>query len=765
MSKAPSFRWRWPALLALVVVLGALMPGVQKAAVPDNALTVWFLETDPQLQAYDSFHETFGNDEVILLCVHEPEGVFQGPVLEKLTNLIDVLEEVDGINRVHSLFSMWDARRRGAHDVVFEQVVPDTIVDDEAEIGALGDRLLGNPLFRDRFISSDGTRAVLWIQMDVMDDIDVRRDAIVDEVRGTASELLGETSFAMGGIGVIYSGLNKITQHDFGLFIGVGYLMMFLALGLVFRSWRLVLATIGVITAGTIAALGVYGLLGHQLNMVTVVLPTLIIVLATADAVHFPAAYFVQLRDGNHSTRAEVLRATLKHVLIPCTLTTVTTMAGFVALSSAPMAVIRHLGVFAAVGIGTALVACVILMVVALHAMPERTKVPTHGWIERALTSLASLLKRKPMWLAGLSLLILGGAIAGWFHVENDTYTIGYLPDDHEVVLDHHTLESGWGAYAPLDFSVTPHEGGRMDDPAVLAGLESFVRSAEEMPEIRSGFSLHTVFRRVAQVFDVPESEEMSTSAWAQLADLLRSQRLEWDRDDPTYLDNYLAPLISQDYRQGRVTLVTAMMSARELAALLERLAEVAEDSLGDVATVTPNGYPPLYVKIIDYVMESQIRSFFLALAIIFALMLLFLRSLRLALISLVPNVFPVAVMMGMMGAMGVYLDIATATVAAIVIGVAIDDTVHFLYAWRTAERQGLDWEEALEHTFRVAGRAAIITTTLLVVGFPVLMMGQVKTVFYFGFLTTIAAVAALYADLVILPLCLRLFHKKASPK
>ena len=763
MSKSPSFRWRWPALLVLVVVLGALLPGVQKASVPDNALTVWFLETDPQLQAYNQFHETFGNDEVILLCVHETDGVFQRPVLEKVTSLIGAIEEIDGVARVHSLFSMWDARREGASDVVFEEVVPAEIPDQGGALVALEERLIGNPLFRDRFISADGTRTVLWVQMDVMDDIDVRRDAIVDEVRATSSKLLGETEFAMGGIGVIYSGLNKITQHDFGLFIGIGYLMMFLALGLVFRSWRLVLAALGVITAGTIAALGVYGLLGHQLNMVTVVLPTLIIVLATADAVHFPAAYFVQLKDGRHANRVEVLTATLKHVLAPCVLTTVTTMAGFVALSSAPMAVIRHLGIFAAVGIGTALVACIILMVVALHGMPERTKLPTHGWIESVLSRVTTLLKTRPILLAGLSVAIFAAAVVGWTRVNNDTYTIGYLPEDHEVVLDHHTLEGGWGPYSPLDFSVTPAAGSHMDDPAVLAGLESFVRSAEELPEIRSGFSLHTVFRRMALVFDVAETEEMTDAMWAQLADLLRSQRLEWDKDDPEYLDNYLAPLISRGYREGRVTLVTQMMSARDLADLLDRLHGVAEDSFGEVATVTPNGYPPLYVKIIDYVMASQIRSFFLALAIIFTLMLVFLRSARLALISLVPNVFPVAVMMGMMGAMGIYLDIATATVAAIVIGVAIDDTVHFLYAWRKAERMGLEWEAAVEHTFRVAGRAAIITTTLLVVGFPVLMLGQVKTVFYFGFLTTIAAAAALYGDLVILPLCLRLFHKKAS--
>jgi len=381
--------------------------------------------------------------------------------------------------------------------------------------------------------------------------------------------------------------------------------------------------------------------------------------------------------------------------------------------------------------------------------------------LDKLLNRIRRLVTKHPNLLGGLSLVILVLAGIGWSRVVNDTYTLGYLPDHNEVVVDHEALESGWGAYAPLDFTVTPAEGHRMDDPEILDGLERFVTAASTLPEIRSGFSLHTVFRRMAQVFGVSEDEPMTTARWAQLSDLLRGVRFEWDRADPDYRENILAPLTSQDYTQGRITLVGSMMSARDLAVLLDELSELADDTFGSTAEVAPSGYPPLYTRIIDYVMASQIRSFFLAVGIIFVLMLIALRSVRLALISLPPNLFPVAVMMGVMGALNIHLDVATATVAAIVIGVAVDDTVHFLYAWRKAERQGLDWHASVERTFRIAGRAAVVTTILLLVGFPILMLGQVRTVFYFGLLTSVAAVAALYADLVILPLLLRLFPSR----
>jgi hypothetical protein len=139
--------------------------------------------------------------------------------------------------------------------------------------------------------------------------------------------------------------------------------------------------------------------------------------------------------------------------------------------------------------------------------------------------------------------------------------------------------------------------------------------------------------------------------------------------------------------------------------------------------------------------------------------MLVWLRSFRLACISLIPNVFPVAVMMGVMGYFGINLDLGTATVAAIVLGVAIDDTVHFLHYWREAENKKLSWEDCVKYTFERAGEPATVTTVLLMVGFPVLMLAGVKSVVYFGLLTTIAAFAAIFADVVILPIILKFFR------
>ena len=157
-------------------------------------------------------------------------------------------------------------------------------------------RVLDNPLFVGRLVNEDATQLMVWVQMVQRADFDNRRDAFVSEVSDAIKRTLGPYSTAIGGVGVIYTGLNKVTQRDFGIFITLTYLLMFALLWWIFRSMRLVWATIGVISVGTVACLGVYGLLGKQMNMVTVLLPTLVIVLGIADAVHFPAALSRELK-------------------------------------------------------------------------------------------------------------------------------------------------------------------------------------------------------------------------------------------------------------------------------------------------------------------------------------------------------------------------------------------------------------------------------------------------------------------------------------
>ena len=797
-------RWRWGLTAALLGVLAALGPGVMRAAQPDNALTVWFLQDDPKLQSYHAFQDTFGNDELVIVQLHDPQGVMRAPTLARMSQAQARFEQVQGVAQVHSVLTAQTLRRaQPAPDApdapdapsasslsgklarALAAARPDTLeLAPLLELGPTPDgpsadaldqarqRALGDPTVRGWLLNDDATRALMIVQLQVMGDIDLQRDRIVRQLRQAAQDTLGPLPHALGGIGVIYAGLNEITTRDFGLFVSLGYLIMFIMLWVIFRSMRLVAAALGVIVVGTWVSLGVYGSVGNQLNTMTIVLPTLIIVLGVADAVHFPVALLKareRARQDDSSAprdRAQLAVQGLKAAALPCAMTTLTTALGFLALTSSPMKVIQDLGLYAALGVAAALGAAMLLMALAFMSLPPQQRLPEQPGIQRALRWLGRSLQRRPWrWAALCAALSALGAL-GASRVTVDTYTLGALPDDHQVVRDHHAIETGWGFYSTLEFMVRPRDAqARVDDPALLAALERLAWRAQARPDVGQVMHLGQLYRHGARTLDpslgprdpLPEPVALAAQQLAQRPQLV------WDTSDPRSRDNPLAAWMTSDGRVARVTLTAKMASAKALGQQLRQLQALADQELGPLATWEPTGYPPLYVSIIDHVMDSQLRGFGLALTLIFAVMLLWLRSLRLAIISLVPNLFPVVMMMGVMGALGIHLDIATATVAAIVIGVAIDDTVHFLHAWRQAERQGLSWSQCLEHTLQRAGRAAVVTTLLLVTGFPVLMAADVATVVDFGLLTTVAALAALFADLILLPLTLRLWPKRAG--
>ena len=679
-------RFRWAALAIVVIVLALLAPGLQTSMDPDHGLAVWFLDDDPNLKAYGEFKESFGNDEAVVLRIEEPGGVYEEEAVERMDSVSGALRELDGVEEVHS----WES-------------IPGQLVDENEE------------------------SYLLVLQMVESDDFDQRRGQILADIEETSAQYLEGQTFQKGGIGVIYQALSDLTERDFGIFVGLGYLIMFLLLWWIFRSVRLVVASLLVVAGGTVISLGLMGWLGIQINMITVLLPTLIVVLGIADAMHFPVAYRRVRREDEEATDKEVLVRALKEAAVPCLMTTVTTMAGFLALASSSLTGVRHLGLFAAIGVLAAFLISVVVMAIALYGRgaDEVRELPN---VRVFLDVLRRWVEERPRLVALVLAAVVVVSSIGASQVRVDTFTLGFLPADHQVVMDHETIEGQWGPYIPLVMSVEPVGDRSVESEEVLSLIASFAAKAQADEHIGGALHLETL-HRLSEFGEVPE--------------------FMWEG------------MVDRDRNIGRINLTIEMMTASGLTETIERLEALAKEEFGEVAHVQANGYLPLYASVIYHIVDSQIRSLAIAIFLILFLMTLWLRSIRLAIISLIPNLFPVLVMLGVMGFFGIYVDAVTAVVAAIVIGVAIDDTVHFLHSWRGAEREGKSWSGCVERAFHEVGPAICITTLLLVTGYSVLLLADLVTVVYFGLLTIVAALAALVGELLLLPLLLKIWPAK----
>jgi len=747
-------RWKWFSLFILIV-LGTSI-GLKQAVIPDNSLKVWFLQNDPLLKNYQKFHDHFGNDEVIIIALDFKRNVFNTKDLKKIKKITKLLKSVSGIDQVTSITNVQNIYDIN-DEIFFDKLLPDDFIKyDENDLKLAHERSLNNPLINNRLINATGDVTLIWAQM--QKDIDAQRDKIVDAVKTTVNTHLTDETVHFGGVGIIYSALNKATTHDFGLFVLISYIMMIIFLKYAFRNLKLIIAAMSVISVGTIFTLGLYGICGNHLNMVTVMLPTLVAILGIADAIHFPSAFITIENDNPTLVKKQVALLTLKKVFTPCLLTTITTMAGFLALTSSPMAVIQQLGFYAAWGIGISFIASLLLMVIAYLSINENVKLPQSKFINQLLDFISQAFIKQKRWPLIVCLLVTLIGVIGIFRLNIDTLTIGYLPDNNKAVTDHHAIEKKWGNYNILELLVMPKSNLKADDIKILNATEQFTVEVNKLPEIQYSISIMDLYRRVEHVFrgELPPQGPMMPATAAQLKLIIDSGSQNWDRTDPNFNENIVAPFVNIDKKVGRITFVADMLSAKEIDKVLTKVNNISKKYFTGIAEIKASGYVPLYVKIIDYILGSQLRSLFIALSVIFFIMLFWLKSVRLSLIGIIPNIFPVVIMFGIMGILKINLDIATATIAAIVMGVSIDDTIHFLYYWSDAEKSGKSFNECLKYTFSSCGRAAITTSILLVLGYSVMIFAEVKSVQSFGSLTAMAALFALIGDLLLLPILLR---------
>jgi predicted RND superfamily exporter protein len=727
------------------------LPWLVKALVPDNAVSVWFVDDDPNLIAYQHFHRDFGNDEVIAMAIHREEGIFRQNNLEKISQLTATLGQIGGVERVFSITNAEDIQY-GAGSSGFGTLIPAPIPGDSV-LATLREQATGSSLIADRLISKDGKTAMLVIRMSIMQDIDLKRDAIIDRVTAVATQYLGKENVHLGGIGVIFSGLNRITQHDFGLFVSLSYLMMFIIIWVLYRNWRIVLLALGTLLTATLLTLELYGLLGYQVNMITMMLPTLIMLLGVMDNQHILNEFFFAKRQGNTAADIEKhIVTTFQHTLKPCLFTTLTTVAGFMSLALSPMAVLKEFGIFAAIGLLLALCCSYVFSAIALwHIAPVMDRHPSAPKLTPLLEQfMVHIHRHRRLWWSGIIILCIVLAY-GWTHVVTDTYTLGYLPSDHKVVKDHEYIQQHWGDYFPVEFTVSTSGSKTVIDTDVVRAMRGFIDEAVALPEVRTALGLNSFYDQVFPATYGPFWE----SAMVQPTELKRVTLTAMRRDSAL-----MRSFITSDLKTTRITFTGKMMSAGNLSLVIQQVTAIGQRHFKGIARVTATGYPPLYARIIDYIMNSQKSSFWAAFGMIFLLFLMLLRDIKLAFLAVIPNLFPVLLLLGVMGYFGITLDIATATVAAIVIGFSVDDTVHYMHNYQIEKRSYTPYR-AQRRVMRHVGSAIVLTSIVIFVGFLILLFASVKTVFYFGLLTAISIAGELTAQLILLPLMLSAFDGK----
>ncbi len=734
-------RFRAPILIVIALLTAAAIYTSQTVRFQSD-LEIWFLDDDPELAVYHRFLETFHTDELLVVGLFA-DNVFAPEVLDGIDVLTESIGALPNVHRVRSLTNA--SRFEGSSDTLaVVPVVPNLPVTASAAAG-LRQLALSNELLAGTLISEDGQATAIMVELSEKARTFDDKVALVHAVMAVVKDATPSgTTIRLAGTPAINEAVLRYSQRDFQVLGSIAVVLMLLITFLVFRQvWTAILPLL-VVVISVLWLFGVMGLLGLHINLVSQSLTVVIFAVGIADAIHVITDYQQQLVET--SDPHEALIKALRIVFVPCLFTTVTTVAGMLSLSTSHLAPIREFGLLAAAGITFALILSFTFLPAALSYAPPpaHSTISRHreGSLARVLHQVALLTRtrRRPI------LLLFGFIVAGSSYLvpqlEVGANPAAYFKVDDPVRKDMRQIDQALGGSTSIELLVTTTQDG-LRDPVQVAKMDGLQRWLEDLPSVA----------KVASITDGLRAINLAMTGESRLptteAELAQSYMLIEDEPD-------FGALVTDDYEMARISARVRMSEAAALTAELPRIeAKLRAEFSSPELTIQPTGFVKLISEMEIYIVDSQIKSFLIAFGLISLLMIVMLRSVKLGLFAMIPNLGPVIIGLAVMQLLKIRLDPGTAMLGSLTLGLVVDDTVHMVTRIKQHLATGLAMEPALSASITEVGRALTTTSLILAAGFGMLAFGSFTPNIYLGMMAAVIIGVALVTDLLVLPAAL----------
>jgi len=788
-------RWRWPVVVFVLVVTGWLATFVPSMEVK-MASEDFLFEDDPVRARYDAFKEEFGQDQIAILSITPPE-IFDLGFLDKLAafhrdleNEVPFLEDLTSLVNVRSTYGRGD-------ELVVEDLLDD-MPADAAELAAFRERVLSTPFyFKTGMLSGDGQATGVRVEVAVYGaggegyddalDLEGFDDEFEDVLaEGTIEETVQKRTFlsgaenaevieavhrviarhagpdfpvmAAGGTMMTYE-FTKQLGKDVPLFFGGGLVVIGIFLIVLFRRLSPVFLSFAVVVPATLSTFGLASILRLPFSAPAQLIPSFLLAIGVSYSVHLITIFMRDLGQGR--SRDESLEHALKHSGLPILMTGVTTSAGLLSFLAAEMKPIQEMGMISAIGVGVMLFYAMVLLPALLALLPIAGRAERRGRLaDQVLGMLAAMSARHPWRIVGCAGLLLVAAFAGMTQLYTSSDPVSWFPKEHPYKVAADTLNLRFGGQTAIEVIVDTGREDGLKDPGMMRRLDEIEALVEEFKaggaKLTHTNSLVDIAKETHQALNANDPAFHFIPMDRQL---LAQELLLFENSGSDDLEK----VVDSQFRKARYTIRSYWTNGVFMAPFLEEFEPLLRERLGEVASVEVTGISSLMARTVDAVTESMLKSYALALALITPLMIFLIGSLRSGLVSMVPNLLPILLTLGLMGAVGIPIDMFTLLAGCIAIGLAVDDSIHFIAGFRRYLAQGLEPVEAIERTMQSTGRALLFTSIVLTSGFAVLLLSEMLNLRNVGALTTFAIAAAFLLDVTVTPALLVLTHRREA--
>ena len=735
----------WLALaLVAAITLGL---GAQIARVRVDTSTESFtVANDPGRRYLDGFKERFGGETRTIVLVKAAD-VFTPEVLGAVRRLSDALAELDGVAGVESLTTVRDFHGEGDSLSTDLLVAPGAAA---AELPRIRARALGTRAFVGTLVSRDGRAAAILVHSrSRWSDAGFNRrfSAEVDRlIAGVASP--GLELYQIGGP-VSDATVGRFIFSDLATFLPISLGVLFVLLWGAFRSVQGVAVPMTTSALSLVWTLGLMGLIGLPINILTATVPSLLIVIGATEDIHLLTAYHHGLESG--ADRATALRRMAHEGALPIAVTTATTVAGFLSLVTTDIAMLIQFGWVSALGLAANFAVTIVTLpaTLALWPVPRRHR-PTafedqrvHGRIPPLMERLAAFNLAHRGHIALVALALVGLSVLGWSRLQVDTDAMTFFSERAVIRQRLSDFQASMGGPAAFAIAIESGRPGGLTEPALLRSVAALQAFVEAEPGVDKAVSVVDYLAKLhremhggdARLERVPDTREQVAQYLVLLEGKETDTLLDWDAST------------------GVVRVRHHLTGSAALGSLIRRIEAAAPRLFPPGVAVRATGDAILIRNAADYMAINEVTSFGSTILLIALVHAWLFRSLRAGFLSLVPDLVPVLFTFGLMGALGIPLNPGTAMIVSVAIGIAVDDTVHHIVTYRRQLREHGDRRVAMVRTMRAQGRPIIYVSLALAGSFGVLGASHFVPIAHFGVLSAVVMLVAMASELTLTPI------------
>ena len=748
------FRWAIAILIPLLTI--ALSIQLKDLAF-NGSFKIWFADDSTAIVDNDYFRATFGNDDSVIISFEDPNGVMNKKALETIDRLTDKLWKTKNIVRVDSLtnYQYVHASKIDPDEILVEDFIEDISALTPQELKEKAAIAITEDMLVNKIISSDGKTTIITgrISQRVGEDVTEIRainDAVVAYVK-EESERSGYKFYLAGGP-ILNTAFVTLGIHDATTFTPIVIVLIMVLLFFIFKRASGMFLSISIVVFTFLIVLSIQVMLGYKLNNFTANMPIFVMAIGIADAMHLFWIYLIGRRKGldNH----EAIHYTVEKNFLPIFLTSLTTAVGFASLGISEIIPIKTLGIATA---NAALLAFVltIVFVPAMLAIinpkiRESEMVKEEDQDNHFSKKYAKFIIRHDIKIIIASIIVFGGMGLGLAYVKVDSNTVRYFREDVGFRQTVNFIETKISGPMSYEIVIDSQERDGIKEPEFMNKVIEFSDAfKEKYPAVRHTTSLVDVVKKFSEVMDgkkeVPESKN-HIAQYLLLYSLSLPQGME------------INDKMDIDERLLRLTVSLNVVNT----SLDIKMIQWCEDWWKETKYgAKVYGQTQMFAHMQNDVTDTLLQSIILAISVVSIIMFFIFKNVRMIPLFIIPNVLPIVLVVGVMGWIGITIDIGVAISGAIIIGVAVDDTIHFLVKYKEARLKGYNFEDSLSYIMQYAGSAIIFTTIILSMAFTVFSFSQFIPNVNFGIVTAIALVIAVAVDLIMLPAVLSRYDGK----